>query len=166
LVLNDPAVAVTVTGSPGKTAGAVALHARVTGGAFLQPIGKKARHAEASTRLTYFQFRDCISIILRSQTENQSGKVRSLERLPVKQKTIGFDAAVNGIPQHQQTYHNEAAAREDFFIQSPPAPPPKKRRATARQRSDSHWELASDHAHLLHIQSLEQAARLALNLLL
>jgi hypothetical protein len=58
LVLNDPAVAVTVTGSPAKMAGGVALHANVTGGAFLHPIGKRAIHVEAKTKPTHLRVRE------------------------------------------------------------------------------------------------------------
>jgi hypothetical protein len=84
LVLTDPGVAVTVTGSPGKTEGGVALLARVIGGAFLHPIGKKARAVKGSTRQTDFKERNCISNFLRNHTDNQGGKVRSSEQIPVR----------------------------------------------------------------------------------
>jgi hypothetical protein len=60
LVLTDPGVAVTVTGSPAYMAGGVALHARVIGGAFLQPISKKTKHVDANTKQTDFQLRACM----------------------------------------------------------------------------------------------------------
>jgi hypothetical protein len=49
-VLTDPAVAFTVRGSPGKTAGAVALHASVIGGCFLHPVGARAKTTRPKSR--------------------------------------------------------------------------------------------------------------------
>jgi len=50
LGFTDAAAAVTVRGSPGKTAGALALHDSVMGGGFLQPTGKKAKLNRGSTK--------------------------------------------------------------------------------------------------------------------
>jgi hypothetical protein len=47
---TEPAVAVTVTGSPGNTAGGFAFADRVMGGAFLQPMGNMARLAATASR--------------------------------------------------------------------------------------------------------------------
>jgi hypothetical protein len=55
---TDPATAVAVTGSPGNTAGGVAVADSVIGGAFLHPMGTKTKHAEASTRQTDFKLRE------------------------------------------------------------------------------------------------------------
>jgi hypothetical protein len=46
---TDPAVAVTETGSPAKTAGGLATADRVIGGAFSHPMDAKAKHAKART---------------------------------------------------------------------------------------------------------------------
>jgi hypothetical protein len=60
LVLTDPAVAVTVNGSPGKTAGALAAQLSVIGGCFLQPNGTNTKPAEAKTKETDFKVRETI----------------------------------------------------------------------------------------------------------
>ena len=61
-VLKAPGVAVRLTGSPGKMAGALALQARVTGGAFLQPMGMKAIHADARTMQDDFNNRESMRL--------------------------------------------------------------------------------------------------------
>jgi hypothetical protein len=58
LVSTDPAVAVTVRASPGYTVGALALHDNVIGGAFLHPMGKRAKIATARTGTTDFKARE------------------------------------------------------------------------------------------------------------
>jgi hypothetical protein len=60
-VLNDPAVAVTVTGSPGNTAGGAASADNVTGGAFLHPMGITAKLAVAKIRPTDFDIFEYIA---------------------------------------------------------------------------------------------------------
>ena len=57
-MLTDPAVAVTDNGSPGKTAGALALHDNVIGGCFLHPIGNRAKPATPRTNKTDFKVRE------------------------------------------------------------------------------------------------------------
>jgi hypothetical protein len=51
-----------LTTSPGKIAGALALQARVTGGAFLHPIGMNATHADARTTQAVFNNRESIHL--------------------------------------------------------------------------------------------------------
>jgi archaellum biogenesis protein FlaJ (TadC family) len=63
-VLNDPAVAVTVTGSPEYTAGGAAVAVRVTGGAFLHPIGMKTRPADARIKQADCNFLGFIRFLL------------------------------------------------------------------------------------------------------
>ena len=60
-VSTDPAVAVTDNGSPGYTAGALALHDNVIGGAFLQPMGKTAKQTAVKSRQTNFRARKFMS---------------------------------------------------------------------------------------------------------
>jgi hypothetical protein len=125
-VLTEPGVAVTETDSPGKTEGGVALQARVIGGAFLHPIGKKARHVKARTRQTDFKERKCISNFLRNHVDNQGGKVRSSEQIPVRVKSDPLRNRNTKNSTETNRLPMEALRRAPILIDSPESPKKRK----------------------------------------